>query len=406
MIRTLIALLLWAALLASAPLRAEPDLLPLEQAFRLSAQVVDRNTVEVRFDIADGYYLYRDKFAFSAREAALGEPGIPPGTMKKDEIFGDVEVHRGTLNIHLPLTAGGSSAVALTVNSQGCADAGVCYPPTEQTLMLDPAQPGVRVWAAGVHDADSGGSLLDRLRGRDSQTVNAASEARESPSSPGGAASAPSPAQDDGSVAAGLLRGGNLWLIAAGFFGFGLLLSFTPCVLPMVPILSGIIVGHGAHISRGRAFALSAAYVLGMAVTYALAGVAAGKSGTLLSAALQNAWVLGGFATVFVLLALSMFGFYELQLPPPCSPACPMRPITAAAPSAASSPWAPCPHSSSAPASLPRWPVRCSTSRRPETPRSADWRCSPWRWAWGLHSSPWASHRVRCCRIPGPGWKA
>lgn len=305
MIRILIAALAWLALLATAPVRAEPELLPLEQAFRLSAQVVDRNTVEVRFDIADGYYLYRDKLGFAAEQAALGTPVIPPGKMKKDEIFGDVEVHRGQLSIRLPLSASGET-VTLKVASQGCADAGVCYPPSEQTVLLDPAQPGVRVWPVGLDGDNAGGGLLDRLRGR--AMSSEASAPMEAP--------APSAAPaDDGSLAAGLLRGGNLWLVAVAFFGFGLALSFTPCVLPMVPILSGIIVGHGAHISRGRALALSLAYVAGMAVTYAVAGVAAGLSGTLLSAALQNAWVLGGFALLFVVLALSMFGFYELQLP-------------------------------------------------------------------------------------------
>ncbi|WP_020163187.1 protein-disulfide reductase DsbD [Methyloversatilis discipulorum] len=305
MIRILIAALAWLALLATAPVRAEPELLPLEQAFRLSAQVVDLNTVEVRFDIADGYYLYRDKLGFAAEQAALGTPDIPPGKMKKDEIFGDVEVHRGQLSIRLPLSASGET-VTLKVASQGCADAGVCYPPSEQTVLLDPAQPGVRVWPVGLDGDNAGGGLLDRLRGR--AMSSEASTPVEAP--------APSAAPaDDGSFAAGLLRGGNLWLVAITFFGFGLALSFTPCVLPMVPILSGIIVGHGAHISRGRALALSLAYVLGMAVTYAVAGVAAGLSGTLLSAALQNAWVLGGFALLFVVLALSMFGFYELQLP-------------------------------------------------------------------------------------------
>jgi thiol:disulfide interchange protein DsbD len=159
-----------------------------------------------------------------------------------------------------------------------------------------------------------GGSLLDRLRGPAPEPLDATPAAETAP--PGVSATPAAPvAQDESSFIAGLLQGGNLWLIAASFFGFGLLLSFTPCVLPMVPILSGIIVGHGAHISRSRALLLSAAYVLGMAATYALAGVAAGLSGTLLSAALQNAWVLGGFALVFVLLSLSMFGFYELQLP-------------------------------------------------------------------------------------------
>jgi thioredoxin:protein disulfide reductase len=309
MIRRLLGWLAIAALMAAGPLpAAEPDLLPIEQAFRLSAQVIDANTVEVRFDIADGYYLYREKFAFRAEQAALGAPDIPPGKMKKDEIFGDVEVHRGRLPILLPLTTTPGTPVSLTVSSQGCADAGICYPPSEQTLELDPDQPGTRVYAAGLGAGDSGGGLFDRLRSL------SAPDSEPATAEPPAASAVPEPG-DESSVVAGLLRGGNLWLIVISFFGFGLLLSFTPCVLPMVPILSGIIVGHGAGITRRRALLLSGAYVLGMAVTYALAGVLAGRSGTLLSVALQNAWVLGGFALVFVLLALSMFGFYELQLP-------------------------------------------------------------------------------------------
>jgi thiol:disulfide interchange protein DsbD len=306
MIRKVFYWLLLSALLAGAPAHAEPELLPLEQAFRLSAQVIDRASVEVSFDIADGYYLYRDKLAFRAEQAVLGAADLPPGKMKKDEIFGDVETYRGRLSVRLPLTATQGTPVALTVTSQGCADAGICYPPSEQTVTLDPGQPGVRVFAAGFDGAAQGSGLLDRLRAR----IQPPAESTPAPA----AAPATSPA-DESSLVAGLLHSGNLWLIAVSFFGFGLLLSFTPCMLPMVPILSGIIVGHGAHISRGRALLLSLAYVLGMAVTYAAAGIAAGLSGTLLSAALQNAWVLGGFALVFVLLALSMFGFYELQLP-------------------------------------------------------------------------------------------
>jgi thiol:disulfide interchange protein DsbD len=158
----------------------------------------------------------------------------------------------------------------------------VCYPPT-------PQQARVTLAAAGA------------------------------PAAPGAVAaeptSAPSAAGDETSQIAGILKGASFWVALATFFGFGLLLSFTPCVFPMVPILSGIIVNHGHAVTHARAFTLSLAYVLGMALTYAAVGVAAGFSGTLLSSALQNAWVLGGFALVFVALALSMFGFYELQLP-------------------------------------------------------------------------------------------
>ncbi len=253
---------------------AEPELLEPEKAFAFSARVVAPDAIEVRYVIAKGYYLYRDKFRFTLEPAAAaaGAPRLPPGIIKKDEFFGKVAVYRDEVRIALPVTAGGQDGrVVLIAVSQGCADVGVCYVPVEQKTEL-------RLAGAGSVPA-GGASVL----GEDA-------------------------------LIAELFRG-ETWLLIASFFGFGLLLSFTPCVLPMVPILSGIIVGRGHHLTRMHALLLSGAYVLGMAITYALAGVAAGLSGALLSAALQNPWVLGGFALVFVVLALSMFGFYELQLP-------------------------------------------------------------------------------------------
>jgi thiol:disulfide interchange protein DsbD len=261
------------------PAASAQDLLEAERAFRLSARAIDAGTLEVRYDIAEGYYMYRDKFAFALEPSTVkaGTPRFPPGKVKKDEFFGDVETYRQEVVIRLPFTApAGLAAVTLKATSQGCADIGVCYPPNPQTLRVSLAAMGA---------------------------------------TPAGAAGAPAAEGDESSQLAGLLKNAGFWLILTTFFGAGLLLAFTPCVFPMYPILSGIIVGHGHGISKGRAFALSTAYVLGMAVTYAAAGVAAGLSGTMLSAALQNAWVLGGFALVFVALALSMFGFYELQLP-------------------------------------------------------------------------------------------
>ena len=253
---------------------AEPELLEPEKAFAFSARVVAPDAIEVRYVIAKGYYLYRDKFRFTLEPAAAAAvaPRLPPGIIKKDEFFGEVAVYRDEVRIALPVAAGGQDGrVVLIAVSQGCADVGVCYVPVEQKTEL-------RLAAAGSAPA-VGASVL----GEDA-------------------------------LIAELFRG-ETWLLIASFFGFGLLLSFTPCVLPMVPILSGIIVGRGHQLTRMHALLLSGAYVLGMAITYALAGVAAGLSGALLSAALQNPWVLGGFALVFVVLALSMFGFYELQLP-------------------------------------------------------------------------------------------
>jgi thiol:disulfide interchange protein DsbD len=257
--------------------RAEEPL-PPEEAFRFSARAIDAKTIEARWQITDGYYMYRDKFKFVLDGGTVGTPKLPAGKLKDDEIFGKVETYRKEVKILLPVEAAGP--VTLKAVSQGCWDGGICYPPLNQQTALD---------LAGV------------------PSTTAASPASDN-------ASSPAPA-DESSRIAGLFKGDNLALVLASFFGFGLLLSLTPCVFPMIPILSGIIVNHGHAVSHLRAFVLSLAYVLGMAVTYAAVGVAAGLSGTLLSAALQNAWVLGGFALVFVVLSLSMFGFYELQLP-------------------------------------------------------------------------------------------
>jgi thiol:disulfide interchange protein DsbD len=288
---SLIALL--ASLLAlSAPTHAADSPMRPEEAFVVSAQALDAQTVEVSFRIAADYYLYGDKFRFRTDPAGvvLGTPQRQPGKIKQDEFFGEVETYRKTVKILLPVTApDGITKFRLTAISQGCWDGGICYPPNEQTADIDLLAKPVK----------TGGNFLDGLLAG-SDTPAPAGTATDG---------------DESGRIAGLLRTASVPLMLVSFFGFGLLLAFTPCTFPMIPILSGIIVGQGHHISRGRAFALSLVYVLGMAITYALAGVAAGLSGTLLSAALQNAWVLGSFALVFVLLSLSMFGFYELQLP-------------------------------------------------------------------------------------------
>ncbi len=289
MIRRLLLLML--LLCSVAAHAAEADLLEPEKAFAFSARVAAPDAIEVRYAIAKGYYMYRDKFRFTLEPPGLlaGEPRLPPGTIKKDEFFGEVAVHRDEVRILLPLQPDAQAGrVVLTAVSQGCADAGVCYVPVEQKAEL-------RLDGATVAAVSGGEGALSGLP-------------------KGGRGSAESSARGEDALIAELFHGAT-WLVIASFFGFGLLLSFTPCVLPMVPILSGIIVGRGQHMTRTHGLLLSGAYVLGMAITYALAGVAAGYSGAMLSAALQNAWVLGLFALVFVVLALSMFGFYELQLP-------------------------------------------------------------------------------------------
>ncbi|HYA19797.1 MAG TPA: protein-disulfide reductase DsbD, partial [Burkholderiales bacterium] len=277
----------------------EPELLEPEKAFQLSAQWVDAKDIKVRYQIADGYYLYRSRFNFEVQTEGffLDRPQMPAGAVHQDQFFGRVETYRGDLIIHLPLRqTGPGRALTLKAVAQGCADIGVCYSPLAQEVNL---QLGAVTMA--VPPANSVAALRN-LQVSATDPLQAAAKSQ-------------APLGDEASRAANLLRGGNFWLIIASFFGFGLLLSLTPCVFPMIPILSGIIVGQKRRMTRRRGLILSAAYVLGVAITYAIAGVAAGLTGTLISTALQNPWVLGIFAALFVLLALSMFGFYELQFP-------------------------------------------------------------------------------------------
>ena len=278
--------LLFLMLFAFAGLVRAEEPLPPEQAFHFSARAIDAKTIEARWQITDQYYMYRDKFKFSADGGILGTPKYPPGKVKDDENFGKVETYRKEVKILIPVEAAG--ALSLKAVSQGCWDGGICYPPINQEARIE------------LPSAGAASSVVQ---------IAAAPAPTLAPDEKAPAAG------DESSRIAGLFKGDNLALVLVSFFGFGLLLSLTPCVFPMIPILSGIIVNHGHAVSHLRAFVLSLAYVLGMAITYALVGVAAGLSGTLLSAALQNVWVLGGFALVFVVLSLSMFGFYELQLP-------------------------------------------------------------------------------------------
>jgi thioredoxin:protein disulfide reductase len=267
------------------------DLLEPDKAFRFSAKALDASTVEIRYVIADGYYLYRERFRFAVEPATvkLGTPQFPAGEVHQDQFFGRTETYRRELRIRVPVQAAGAGRMKFSVTSQGCADIGVCYVPLVQS--------------ADIRLASATGALPSILGKGETPAYSPA---------PAPAAAA---AGSDESHFSGVLESGRLPAIVAAFFVAGLLLAFTPCVLPMVPILSGIIVGEGGKVTRARALALSLAYVLGMAGTYTAIGIGAALSGSLLSAALQNAWVLVAFAAVFVLLALSMFGFYELQLP-------------------------------------------------------------------------------------------
>jgi len=291
-------------LFTAAPARAQQEFLDPAIAFKFEARMADPQTAELTYVIAPAYYMYRERFAFKASGAGvtLGEPQIPPGKVKYDPTFEkDLETHTGTVTIRIPVE--GSGPFTLTATSQGCADAGLCYPPQEHSVNL----------GAGGAQAASG---LPIGAGAGQGGMSAPLSSTPMSETPAAPVSAPANApQSDLSNIAGILGGGSLLAIVPAFILLGLGLAFTPCVLPMVPILSSIIVGEGKHVSRSRGFVLSLAYSLGMAIVYTLLGIAAGLAGEGLAAALQNPWVLGAFALLIVAMSLSMFGFYQLQLP-------------------------------------------------------------------------------------------
>ena len=270
---------LWSGLLERSSVA---EILPVEEAFQLSSEVGDTEVTLV-WDIADGYYLYRDKFAFALDNAAIeiAEVSLPAGVLKNDPEFGSVMVNYKNATATLMLARPEAATEAtLHVRYQGCKENSVCYPPADKYLPMS--------LVAATSDSDF---------------VQA---------SPAGSASGERSEQDR--VTSSLLRDG-LWRNVLVFLGFGVLLAFTPCVLPMIPILSGIIVGQGAELTAARAFSLSLTYVLAMAFTYAVLGVIAGSLALNLAVAAQNVWAIAAFSAVFVALALSMFGVYELRLP-------------------------------------------------------------------------------------------
>ncbi|SOE45973.1 Cytochrome c-type biogenesis protein DsbD, protein-disulfide reductase [Orrella dioscoreae] len=284
----------------------EADFLPPEQAFGFSASMADAGTLLLQYRIAPGYYMYRERFGFewSPAQAAAGDPVLPAGEVKYDPTFEkDMEVyHVPVLEIRVPVARAGD-ALALTITSQGCADAGLCYPPEQHLVRL-------------AADGAGGYAVAQTGLARDMMAAEGAA--------------ATTPANVPGSGWNGLLQAGDVsladalgssgWLATMGvFFLLGILLAFTPCVLPMVPIVSTLVLGGrqaaGAAPSRWRGLGLAALYVLGMSVVYTLMGVAAGLSGVGLAAWLQTPWVLGVFATLLAVLALAMFDVFTFQLP-------------------------------------------------------------------------------------------
>jgi len=283
----------------------DDDLLTAEQAFIFQAEVGAPERIDLTWDIAPGTYLYRDKVEIAldgATDVTLGSFQLPPGEIKRNTILpdgstGDIAVYHDRVSLALPLLRRGTAAseIALVIKYQGCAERGICYPPQTQRVKLA-LPPAARIAAVAP---------AEQTRDPSAGVASAANDR---------SVSAPEPVAEQDRIAS-VLAERNLWAIIALFFGFGLLLAFTPCVFPMIPILSGIIAGAGPGITTRRAFTLSLVYVLAMALTYTIAGVLAGLFGANLQAAFQNPWILSTFALIFVLLALSMFGFYDLQLP-------------------------------------------------------------------------------------------
>jgi thiol:disulfide interchange protein DsbD len=259
------------------PVSNEDQFLPVDQAFVFTAMPDGGDRVLLDWQVAPGYYLYRHRL--SAKTATpgftLGEIALPDGKKKTDEFFGDVEVYYDLLTATLPVTRPeGASSFELEVSYQGCADAGLCYPPVTRTVAITMPPPGT-------------------------------ASPRE----------APEPMVSEQDRLSGLIADGSLLLVMASFFGFGLLLAFTPCVLPMIPILSGIIAGQGAAATPRRSFMLSVVYVLGMALTYTAAGAAFAAAGQQAQAFFQQPWIIITFAALFVVLALAMFGLFDLKIP-------------------------------------------------------------------------------------------
>ncbi|VVE74377.1 thiol:disulfide interchange protein [Pandoraea anapnoica] len=288
---------------------AADDFLDPDVAFKASKSE-QPGVVVLRFDVAKGYYLYRERFAFAADNPAvkLGTPVFPKGEVKHDDTFGkDMEVYHEPIDVRIPVDQA-SRPFTLNVTMQGCADKGLCYPPMDKPLKISAAAVGNG--GGGASSAGSSvGPATQALLGGGAQGAGSASVVSPTGGSAGGWLSA----RNDYNEAERILSGGSFALALGIFFVLGLGLAFTPCVLPMVPILLSIVAGQEA--SRGKAVRLAIAYVLGMAIVNTVIGVAAGLLGQGLIAFLQAPWVLALFALLMVVLSLSMFGMYEIQLP-------------------------------------------------------------------------------------------
>ncbi|WP_144151201.1 protein-disulfide reductase DsbD [Paraburkholderia sp. BCC1885] len=282
--------------------RADADFLDPTVAFRFSA-TEQPGEVVVHYKIADGYYMYRERFSFATRNGTvtIGDAQLPPGHIKFDQTFGkNVETYRNELTIHVPVKQA-AGPFDLAVTSQGCADAGICYPPMERVYHVE---------GAALHPASASPTPA-------TVAATAATTAAAVPSTPNTVADTSSWYERTTSAdyAQSLLQGGSFLAIVGVFFVVGAVLSLLPCSYPMIPILSAIIIGEGARVTRGRGFSLSLAYVIGMALVYTVLGIAAALVGQSLGAWLQNPWVLGAFGVLLAVFAVTLIAGYDIALP-------------------------------------------------------------------------------------------
>ena len=266
------------------------EFLDPDVAFQVSIEESDKNKIVTNWYVEDGYYLYKDKISVAPKDQKnieLGVLSLPQGEEKIDEYFGKIISIDHSFQSVIPINKvpADVSTIDLIVKYQGCAKAGLCYPPIIKNLRAELSN-------------SNGGVIVTSANSSVSNPVNSSAGF-----------------QSEQDRIATTLASGKLWFTVITFFGLGLLLAFTPCVFPMIPILSSIIVGQGENISASKAFSLSLVYVLAMAVTYTAAGVVVGLSGENIQIWFQNPWVISVFAGIFVLLSLAMFGFYELQMP-------------------------------------------------------------------------------------------
>ena len=259
-------------------------LLKVDEAFQLSVDIVDDKAL-VKFEIADGYYMYSERLKLSSPDATLGEPNIPEGKEKDDPYLGLTQVHYNFLEASIPIKQSNGD-FTLIVDYQGCAEDRLCYPPTTTEVALNHTT-GASMSSQGAEDTPPPASTNQASSGYVSEQQKLSEQLKNS----------------------GLI---------ANFFSFLLLgigLAFTPCVFPMMPIISGIIAGQGKDITTRKAFGLSLTYTQAMAIVYTILGIVVALAGQSISGYFQNPAVVITAAVIFVLLSLSMFGFYELQLP-------------------------------------------------------------------------------------------